>query len=84
MTGKIKRNRKVIKTLFVTLFLAIMTSCKTTEIKTVTLPPEPKRQELKELTDAENIPDLVDMLIYYETLVEKWEAWGMSVKELVE
>lgn len=70
--------------LFVTLFLVITVSCKTTQIKPIVLPPTPQRQELKELTDIENTPDLVDMIIYYESLVEKWEAWGDCVQEMVE
>lgn len=62
------------------LFLGIMISCKTTQTNNITLPPTPKRQEMNE---PENSVQYVDALIYYEGLVEKWEAWGDSVLQLV-
>lgn len=56
-------------------------SCVTKPKNNVTLPPEPQRQEMAE---AETVEDMVNMLNYYEHLVQEWEQWGEDVKKLIE
>ena len=73
---------KKLATLFLLLFLPIMTGCKTTEIRTVyVLPPRPQRQEL---TTPESLKDYAQILNYYEHLVQQWEQWGDTVTLMVE
>ena len=67
--------------LSVILFLLITLGCKTTKVEeSVTLPPKPHRQELKE---PESIQDIANLLNYYEHLVQEWETWGDSVETIV-
>ena len=59
----------------------IIGGCKTLQ-KTdfVVLPPMPERETLKPIT---SVSDYADAIVYYETLVQKWEAWGATVKEII-
>lgn len=43
----------------------------------VVLPPMPERTEQKE---PENAKDWAELLVYYEFLVQEWEAWGRTVQ----
>lgn len=38
--------------------------------------------ERKALTVPESNDDMMRMLIYYESLVQQWEAWGECVERL--
>jgi hypothetical protein len=60
------------------LSIAIISGCKTTEI--IILPPKPQRENLP---PVETVQDYADVIIYYETLVQKWEAWGDSVEKII-
>jgi hypothetical protein len=35
------------------------------------------------LPPVETVQDYADVIIYYEMLVQKWEAWGATVKEII-
>lgn len=80
MIGKITQKCKKILLLFcVMLYLAITISCKTSN-QTIALPPSPQRQEISEpLTES----DFIFLLVYYESLVEKWEAWRDAVYDVL-
>jgi hypothetical protein len=60
------------------LFLLTILSCKTTKVEKV-YPPKPQRQELK---SPETLKDYVEIINYYEHLVQEWEAWGEAVTSL--
>ena len=44
------------------------------------LPPTPKRAQLE---NPKNETDIIQMLIYYEYLVQEWEAWGETAQKIV-
>jgi len=60
-----------------------MTSCasKKKNEKKIILPPKPQRQELPAPT---NTKEIAEMLVYYEYLVEEWEAWSETVEEIIQ
>ncbi len=64
------------------LLLLTISACKTIEYvyPEYELPEEPQRQELQEV---KNLQDAAEVIIYYKELVEKWEKWAESVKELL-
>ncbi len=56
----------------------IMAGCATLpKADDVALPPMPERTEQKELETAK---DWAELLVYYEFLVQEWEAWGKTVQ----
>jgi len=55
-----------------------MTSCITTS-HNLELPPKPERKELEAPHD---LKDCVQIINYYEHLVQEWELWGDTVEEL--
>ena len=60
----------------------IITGCKTTKVeKEIELPPKPQRQEQKA---PEDLKDYALLLVYYEYLVEEWEAWGETVTAMID
>ncbi len=63
------------------LLILITSGCKTTQIESVFLPPKPEREILPAVVTVE---DYAETIIYYETLVQKWEAWGDTVEKIIE
>ncbi len=67
------------------LLLLIISACQTEKIIQIdyVLPPEPQRQEI--IIDENNFTrkTAVRIIIYYEYLLQEWEAWGLSVKKLI-
>ena len=56
--------------------------CSTVQVETkIELPPMPQREEIKE---PKSVKDLAGLVIYYEFLVSRWEAWGNTVEEITE
>ncbi len=47
----------------------------------VELPPKPQRQEQR---TPESIRDYANLIVYYESLVQEWEAWGELASEIIE
>lgn len=68
--------------LLILLLALTTTGCKTTQKKNEKiLPPTPKRVEIQKPTsDAE----YAVLLVYYEYLVQEWEAWGETVKTVIQ
>ncbi len=69
--------------LLLILLLPIISGCmsvKAPECPLPVFPPEPIRQhqELPETRD-----DFVRLVVYYEALVQEWEAWAHTVKHLI-
>jgi hypothetical protein len=54
-------------------------SCRTTKQQEIELPPKPQRQELQ---PPQDLKDYAEIIIYYEYLVEEWEAWGELVENI--
>ena len=54
---------------------------KTKHKNEILLPPKPERQEIQ---PPANLKEMCEILIYYEYLVQEWEAWGDAVSELIE
>ena len=68
--------------LWVLLLNGIMTSCSTVvEEPLIVLPPMPERETID---PPENTKDMARLVIYYEFLVERWEAWGETVENITE
>ena len=70
---------KMLKILLIALFLQITTGCGSLPRTEAILPPKPERQEQK---SPENLKDYADLILYYETLVQKWEQWADTVEKL--
>lgn len=69
------------------LLLLITSGCQTLEkITTVkieyVLPVSPIRQDIQ-LSDNPEIKDYLEIIVYYEHLVQEWETWGNTVKRLL-
>ena len=62
------------------LLLTIITGCTSKPKAETVLPPEPQREELPEVRTIE---DLAYTINYYEHLVQSWEAWADSVKNII-
>lgn len=62
------------------LLVIITTGCVSKPQAEVVLPPEPQREELPEVRTIE---DLAYTINYYEHLVQSWEAWADSVKNII-
>lgn len=78
---RMRKPMKKYTVLSVILLLLITLGCRTTKVEeSVTLPPKPQRQELKE---PESIQDIANILNYYEHLVQEWETWGDSVETII-
>lgn len=77
--SKMQKQIMRLQILLTLLSIVIISGCKTTEI--VILPPKPQRENLP---PVETVQDYADVIIYYETLVQKWEAWGDSVEKIIE
>jgi hypothetical protein len=59
------------------LLLAITLGCATVKPIEVTLPEKPHREIIAEGAT------MAEILLYYEALVQKWEAWAASVDTIV-
>ncbi len=73
-----------------TSLLAITSGCQTTvevTVQPIILDPFPIREEIPDppisLADADQEAKdwVADTLNYYEELVQKWESWGLAVKD---
>ena len=58
----------------------ITSSCRTTRIEKITLPPRPQRQEL---LIPKNTKECAEIILYYHSLVKEWEAWGDYVENTI-
>lgn len=47
------------------------------------LPPFPEREEII-LPDNPVLSDYAEIILYYDTLVQKWEVWGKTVKKILD
>lgn len=64
------------------ILLGIITSCQSSRIEPVIeLPPMPQRQELK---SPETLKDYVEIINYYEHLVQEYEVWADTVTKMIE
>lgn len=64
-------------TLLLILLMSIIPGCKTTKVEEtpkIDLPPKPQREIIAEGTSPAQI------LVYYESLVQKWEMWSETVE----
>ena len=68
------------KLLIVILLPLTIAGCVSKPKQQVTLPPTPQR---KELNQAKTVEDLVNMINYYEHLVQEWEQWGEDVQKII-
>ena len=59
-----------------------MPACQTNRVneKTVILPPFPQRQSLE---TPKTLKDYAYVILYYEALVQEWEAWGQTVTDII-
>lgn len=64
----------------ITLLILIIAGCKTTQLTKIALPPSPGRSVIKAPKTEE---DYKNLLIYYESLVQQWEAWGTTVNNIL-
>lgn len=64
------------------LLSVLTTSCVTNRQKRddIVLPPEPQRPELPQVT---GLKDAAEVIIEYEKLVEEWELWSKTVKQMI-
>lgn len=62
------------------LFLIIITSCRTLQEVEIQLPEEPQR---KELTPPTTLKEYAQIIAYYDELVQEWELWAKTTKELI-
>ena len=56
-----------------------MSGCRSTK-QEIVLPPKPQRQEIQAPT---NLQECAEIIVYYEYLVEEWEAWGEAVDSYI-
>ena len=68
-------------TLSILFLTATTTSCKTTASVEYVLPPKPEREVMPHI---ETVADYAEVILYYERLVEQWEAWGNTVEAIME
>ena len=45
------------------------------------MPPKPEREVMPHI---ETVADYAEVILYYERLVEQWEAWGDTVEAIME
>jgi len=69
----------------VILLLLIISACQTEKIIQIeyTLPPEPERQEIVIDENLTTLKKYLSIIVYYDFLVQEWEAWGESVNKLL-
>jgi len=67
------------------LLLLIISACQTETIVEVeyTLPPEPIRQEIIIDENKITLKKYLSIIVYYDFLVQEWEAWGESIKKII-
>lgn len=67
------------------LLLLIISACQTEKIIQIeyTLPPEPERQEIVIDENLTTLKKYLSIIVYYDFLVQEWEAWGESVNKLL-
>lgn len=61
--------------------LLIIPGCRTLPNNKIELPPTPERTDQP---TPETLKDYALVINYYEHLVERWEIWSESVKELLQ
>jgi len=69
----------------VILLLLIISACQTEKIIQIdyVLPPEPIRQEIVIDENKITLKKYLSIIVYYDFLVQEWEAWGESVKKII-
>ena len=67
------------------MLLLIISACQTETIVEVeyTLPPEPIRQEIIIDENKITLKKYLSIIVYYDFLVQEWEAWGESIKKII-
>lgn len=67
------------------LLLLIISACQTEKIIQIdyVLPPEPIRQEIVIDENKITLKKYLSIIVYYDFLVQEWEAWGESVKKII-
>lgn len=69
---------------FCVMLLMVTMACQTVEPEVITpeyqLPPPPERENLEY---PENEEDLALLIVYYDGLVEDWEAWYEAVIKII-
>lgn len=63
------------------LLILIITGCATTPKTNKVLPPTPERTKIQKPTSEK---EFLELLIYYEFLVQEWEAWGDTAKQVIQ
>lgn len=74
---------KILLTVTIVLIIISVINCKTIEYiyPTYNLPPEPKRVEQQA---PQNEKETVELILYYQELVELWENWAEDIKNILE
>jgi len=69
----------------VILLLLIISACQTEKIIQIdyVLPPEPIRQEIVIDENKITLKKYLSIIVYYDFLVQEWEAWGESIKKII-
>lgn len=62
------------------LFLITINSCKTLPEVKIELPIEPQR---KELIPPTTLKEYAQIIAYYDELVQEWELWAKTTKEII-
>ena len=67
------------------LLLLIISACQTEKIIQIdyVLPPEPIRQEIVIDENKITLKKYLSIIVYYDFLVQEWEAWGESIKKII-
>jgi len=67
------------------LLLLIISACQTDKIIEIdyVLPPEPIRQEIVIDENKITLKKYLSIIVYYDFLVQEWEAWGESIKKII-
>lgn len=67
------------------MLLLIISACQTDKIIEIdyVLPPEPIRQEIVIDENKITLKKYLSIIVYYDFLVQEWEAWGESIKKII-
>ena len=72
------------RTLRVLLILSstlIILGCKTAPDYEIELPPRPEREKIEA---PQTVKECAEVIVYYEMLVRKWEAWADTVETMTQ
>lgn len=71
-----------LKWLLIALFLITtlnLKGCKSTPQTEIVLPEKPSREKIE---TPETLQDYAQIIIYYDSLVQKWELWAETVENI--